>query len=154
MNSNTSLYIQAGASVTIYFDSPENCGYPDDTAQLDMLSNSRITSTDGGPANVALLFVGSDSLRTMINLNSNTSIGAACQQNFVVYAPRTDILLNSNSTYCGAIAGNTLELDSNARVYIDNGAQNYVLPNTPPHYEVGRFVECTAAPMSPPNAGC
>lgn len=154
MNSNTSLYIQAGNTVTIYFDSPENCGYSSPATQLDMSSNSRITATDGGPANVALLFVGSDSVKTQINLNSNTSIGAACQQNFIVYAPRTDILLNSNSTYCGAIAGNTLELDSNARVYIDNGASNYVLPNTPPHYEVGRFVECTAAPMNPPNAGC
>ena len=154
MNSNTSLYVQAGKTVTIYFDSPEACGYSSGVTQLEMSSNSRITATDGGPANVALLFVGSDDLQTKITLNSNTSIGAACQQNFIVYAPRTDILLNSNSTYCGAIAGNTLELDSNSRVYIDNGAQNYILPNTPPHYEVGRFVECTAAPMSPPNAGC
>jgi hypothetical protein len=154
LSSNTSLYIQAGKTVTIYFDSPEACGYPSGTTQLDMSSNSRITATDGGPANVALLFVGSSSLQTKINLSSNTSIGAACQQNFVVYAPLTDILLNSDSTYCGALAGNTLELDSNARVYTDNSAQNYVLPNTAAHYEVDRFVECSAAPTSPPNAGC
>ena len=154
MSSNTSLYIHAGQTVVIYFDSPENCGYGDGEVQLNMDSNSRITASDGGPASVALLFVGSSSLQTQINLSSNTSIGAACQQNFVVYAPLTDILLNSNSTYCGAIAGNTLELDSNSRVYTDSGAQSYILPNTAPHYEVDRFVECTAAPSSPPDAGC
>jgi len=154
MSSNTSLYIQAGHTVVIYFDSPEACGYPSGTVQLDMSSNSRITATDGGPANVALLFVGSSSLQTRINLSSNTSIGAACQQNFVVYAPLTDILLNSNSTYCGAVAGKTLQLDSNSRVYTDSSAHNFVLPNTAAHYEVDRFVECTAAPTSPPDAGC
>ena len=154
LSSNTSLYIQAGQTTTIYFDSPEACGYPSGTTQVEMSSNSRITSTDGGPANVAMLFVGSSSRQTKITLSSNTSIGAACQQNFVVYAPLTDILLNSNSTYCGAIAGNTLELDSNARVYTDSSAQNYVLPGTAAHYELDRFVECTAAPTSPPNAGC
>jgi hypothetical protein len=154
MSSNTSLYVQAGHTAVVYFDSPEACGYSSGTVQLEMSSNSRVTATDGGPANVAFLFVGSENRQTRINLSSNTTIGAACQQNFVVYAPLTDILLNSNSTYCGALAGNTLELDSNARVYTDNGAKNYVLPNTAAHYEWDRFVECTAVPMSPPDAGC
>ncbi|MBA2449354.1 MAG: hypothetical protein H0V51_15145 [Chloroflexi bacterium] len=154
MSSNTSLYVQAGRTVSIYFDSPEACGYPSGTTQMDIASNTRITATDGGPANVALLFVGSSSSETKINLSSNTTIGAACQQNFVVYAPRTDITLNANSTYCGAVAGKTLHMDSNARIYADDGARNFQLPNTAAHYELTGFVECTSATGSQPTTGC
>jgi Tfp pilus assembly protein PilX len=155
MDSNSSLLVQAGQPVAIYFDSPENCGYSSGVPQLDMDSNTRISSNDGQP--VQLLFVGSTSqppLQTVINLSSNTDINAACEQNFVVYAPRTDINLNSNSTYCGALAGKTLHLDSNADIRTNGASQSFVVPNVAAHYQVDRFVECTATTMSPPSSGC
>jgi hypothetical protein len=152
MDSNSSLLVAAGQTVVIYFDSPENCGYPSGTVQLDMASNTRISSNDGYP--VQLLFVGSNSRQTIINLNSNTDINAACQQNFVVYAPLSDINLNSNSTYCGALAGKTLHLDSNADVRTNAASQNFTVPNTAPHYTTDKYVECSAAAASPPNTGC
>jgi hypothetical protein len=154
LDSNTALYVQAGHTTTIYFDTPEACGLASGTNQLELFSNSRITSTTGGPVNVAMLFVGSSSRQSKILLNSNTAIGANCQQNFVVYAPQTDVILNSNSTFCGAIGGKTLEMDSNSKVYTDASSSSYTLPNTPPHYEPGDFKECTTTPGSPPNAGC
>ena len=120
---------------------------------MDLSSNSRITATDGGPANIAMLFVGSSTRQTKINLSSNTSVGAACLQNFVVYAPRTDITLNSNSTYCGAVAGKSLQVDSNAKIYTDSGSESYVIPSTAAHYAVDRFVECTAT-VSASATGC
>lgn len=152
--SNSALYVAANAEVRIFFDSPEACDQPDGVVQLEMSSNSRITSNGQGAAGVSLLFVGHPTLRTTALLNSNTAVNGSCEQNFVVYGPRTDIVLNSNSTYCGAIAGKTVHLDSNARLYTEAGAQNWELPNTAPHYEVARFVECGAAPANPPNAGC
>jgi hypothetical protein len=159
MDSNSSLLVAAPPSGTtgptatyIYFDSPEDCGYSSGTAQLDMDSNTRISSNDGSP--VYLLFVGSTSRQTIINLSSNTDINAACQQNFVVYAPLSDINLNSNSTYCGALAGKTIHLDSNADVRTTTAATQFNPPNTPPHYTVDRFIECSATPASPPSSGC
>jgi hypothetical protein len=157
MSSNSSLLVAASGTGTpqptyIYFDSPENCGYSSGTTQLDMASNTRISSNDGSP--VFLLFVGSTSRQTIINLNSNTDINAACQQNFVVYAPLSDINLNSNSTYCGALAGNTIHLDSNADVRTNGASTAFIPPNTPPHYKVDQFIECSATPGSPPNTGC
>jgi hypothetical protein len=156
MDSNSSLLVAAPQSgnvpTYIYFDSPEACGYPSGTAQLDMSSNTRISSNTGSP--VYLLFVGSTSRQTIINLSSNTDINAACQQNFVVYAPLSDINLNSNSTYCGALAGNTIHLDSNADVRTTALSTTFTPPNTPPHYTVDRFIECSATPGSPPNTGC
>jgi hypothetical protein len=154
MSSNTALYVAAGAAATIYFDSPEACGYSSGVVQLDMASNARISPTEGGSANVQLLFVGSETRQTQVHMSSNTYIPAACEQNFVLYAPLTDITLNSNSTYCGGLAGKTLHLDSNARVWIPAGGVNFELPTTAPHYELERFVECTAVPQTTPDAGC
>src|SRR6266511_141302 len=159
MSSNTSLYVAAGEGVVIYFDSPEACGYSSGVIQLDMDSNARITGPNGAAANAQLLFVGStghgDNFRqTQIHMSSNTYIPASCEQNFVLYAPLSDVTLNSNSTYCGGLAGKTLHLDSNARVWTPPNGLDFQLPETAPHYEVERFIECDTTQGSPPSAGC
>lgn len=155
LKQNSSLYVADGAEVTIYFDSPESCGYEDGEVQLDLQSNSRITTTAGDAAGLAMLFVGSPDLGTGINMNSNTAVDGPCEQNFVVYAPYTDIDLDSNTRFCGALAGKTVHLDSNAEVWTTSGVSSFVLPNVAPHYAVDRFVECAAAaPAGPPDEGC
>lgn len=154
MSSNTNLFITAGANVKIYFDSPEACGLAPGTAQLSLSSNSRITATSGGPTNTAMYFVGSDTQATAISLSSNTQVAGDCEQNFVIYAPRTNITMNSNSIYCGALAGKTIQVNSNAKIYADDASANFRLPEVAPHYVVDRFVECTGATGSPPSAGC
>ena len=159
MSSNSALYVAAGQTVAIYFDSPEDCGYTSDVVQIDMASNTRISSNSGNP--VQLLFVGSeahprdpDFIHTILHLSSNTDINAACEQNFVVYAPLSDIVLNSNSTYCGALAGKSIHLDSNADVRTNAASQGFIVPYTSPHYSIDRFVECSATTASPPSSGC
>ncbi len=154
MSSNTTLFIAAGATVRIYFDSPEACGLAPGTAQLSLSSNSRITSTAGAATNVGMYFLGSETRPSSISLSSNTQVAGDCEQNFVIYAPRTAINMNSNSTYCGALAGKTIQINSNARIYADNGAAGFELPAASPHYVVDRFVECNPAPGAPPDAGC
>lgn len=159
LQSNSALYITAGHSVTIYFDSPENCGYTSSVTQLDLQSNSRVTSATGSAINVAMLFVGSESISTKVLLNSNTSVNGPCDQNFVIYAPRSEVELNSNSRFCGAVAGKTVHLDSNAEIWSDTGSETFSLPGaeipeTAAHYTPYRFVECSAVEASPPDAGC
>lgn len=161
LRSNSALYITS-PSVTIYFDSPEHCGYSSGVTQLELLSNSRITSEGGDPINIAMLFVGSESdppLQTQIVLNSNTSVNGPCEQNFVIYAPRSDVELDSNSRFCGAVAGKTVHLDSNAEIWSAKGSETFELPGveipeTAAHYTPYRFVECSAVTASPPNTGC
>ncbi len=165
--SNAALYIAAGQTVNIYFDSPEHCDVPpgtlpvDDprnpqlgTTQMRLSSNTRITSATGAPAKVAIYFVGSQSRLTNLLMSSNTQIAGSCVQNFIIYAPLTHIELNSNSQYCGALAGQSLHMDSNAQLFTDADSQAFVLPGTAPHYAVSRYVECSAASASPPNDGC
>ena len=151
---NSALYFTAGQSVSIFFDSPENCGQPSGVSQLSLDQNTRISSPDGSPRDAALVFLGSPVLATNATLKSNTSANSACVQNFVVYAPDTDIHLDSNATYCGAMAGKTISLDSNAVIDSDSASQVYSLPPTSPHFGVASEVECSAAPASPPDSGC
>jgi hypothetical protein len=156
LSSNSKLYTATGAQVKIYFDSPEACGQPSGTAQMLLSSNTRISTPNIAPSSVALLFVGSATRATSIQLNSNTDANALCQQNFVIYAPLTSINLNSNSSYCGALGAKSLQLDSNASVTSGSGTGTFTLPNTASYYTLdpAGFVECSAATASPPNAGC
>jgi hypothetical protein len=151
---NSAIYVAAGLSVTIFFDSPEACNQPSGTTQLNLSSNSRISPASGIPSSVAMIFVGSQTLASSMVMNSNTQVSGSCVQNFVIYAPRTSISMNSNSQYCGAMAGKFITLSSNAHIQSDAASQAYLLPTTAAHYTQSRFVECSAAPATPPNAGC
>src|SRR4051812_614263 len=148
MSSNSSLLVAAGQTAAIYFDSPESCGYSSGTVQLDMASNTRITSNGGGKADVQLLFVGSTTRQTLVNMASNTDQNAACEQNFIVYAPLSDVTIKGSSsiqgsTYCGAVAGNTIHVQSN--VSLVSGRFDLAIQPPVPYYQGTRFVECRAA---------
>jgi type II secretory pathway pseudopilin PulG len=155
LNSNSSLSVEKGKSVTIYFDSPENCEYEDGTTQLELRSKSRVTAVGGESINLSMLFVGSQDLATKILLNSETSVDGPCEQNFVIYAPYTDIELDSNTRFCGALAGKTVHLDSEAQVWTSSQVNKFILPNVAPHYVTGRFIDCVASiPSAAPDEGC
>jgi hypothetical protein len=153
MASNTNLYIAAGTipGVRIYFDSPENCNLPDNTIQMDMSSNSNVLTTSGSPAKAAFLFVGSQTLRTRALLSSNTTVG--CNFEVILYGPLTDLTLNSNTSICGGVAGNSIHLNSNAAVLPHANAGDFNLP-LPTHFTSSRYVECTASATGAPDAGC
>jgi hypothetical protein len=154
--SNSAIYIASNAVVRIYFDSPEACGYPSGspgTTQLSLDSNTHITLNGGGVAHhVAMMFVGSDDIATRIVLASNTLATAACSQDFVIYAPRTDVELSSNAYYCGAIAGKTIEIDSNSDVRTSNDTAGYDVNAAPDHYYPETFKECTGPATASANA--
>jgi hypothetical protein len=166
MSSNTSLIVpNNGQPVEIWFDSPDKCADSMDPSclansiascvQLDMSSNSRITTSSGDPSDVRLLFVGSPTRRSSVNLSSNTDANAACQQNMIVYAPFSDVTIsgggnpNQSYTFCGALAGRTVTLNSN--VILTAGKHDLTLQSTYPYYQQSQFVECQAAPASAPN---
>jgi hypothetical protein len=153
--SGASLMITAGATVNIYFDSPENCGYGDGAVQMDLASNARITVNSGAPSRVGLLFVGSETLTTHARMSSNTELDQACNQLFVIYAPRTTVSLASNSNFCGAIAGKSIIVEANSTVRASNAGEGFEMPSTHHHYVRETFVECIAAlPSGSPDTGC
>jgi hypothetical protein len=163
LQSGTSIYVANGAQVTIYFDSPENCGYTSATQQLSMASHTSLQVNGGSAQNLRLLFVGSDTIPTSAIFASNTTGNPSCNQDFVMYGPRTDIILSANSYFCGALAGKTVTTQGsgnnqgNVTVSVSNLTAQYTLPGWVDHYAIDDFRECTG-PMptgtAPPSSGC
>jgi hypothetical protein len=156
LDQGTSLYVANGAKVTFYFDTPENCGYTSGTTQLNLSQNSSIQVNGGTAQNMRLLFVGSDTIPTTAIMSSNTTQNVACNQDFIIYGPRTDVVFASNSYFCGAVAGKTITVSSNTQVKTSNEAAGYTLPGWIDHYAIDDFKECTG-PMpdgTAPSSGC
>jgi Tfp pilus assembly protein PilX len=158
LDSNSRLYMASGAQSRIYFDKPENCpSLPNDSGaknQFWMSSNTEISSTGYNPAlgNFDLLgfyFFGSTSIPTTIHLDSNASV----QNELVIYAPESDVYMNSNSQYIGAIAGKSLHMDSNAVITSDSNMPPPLIDIAPFHIK-GRYVECATTVTGAPDAGC
>jgi hypothetical protein len=154
LRSNSTLIVAAGASVRIYFDSPEACGQSSGVEQLRVDSNTRITSTSGDPTRAAFLFVGSETLQTKAVFDSNSQVVSECDNELLLYGPLTDLVFDSNSVYCGAVAGKTLSLGSNTQIINDPRVQDFSQLTVAGHYVVDRWIECTGASANPPDGGC
>jgi hypothetical protein len=87
-------------------------------------------------------------------MNSSSDSNRGCIDNFVIYAPYTDVSFNSTSYYCGALAAKSLTLGSNSEIHTDNLSKDFSLPGVKPHYARSQYLECTAQPTSVPNSGC
>jgi hypothetical protein len=164
MSGNSSLVIASQASTRIYILAPDDplCGIDDGepgdlgpagdgaVTQVAMTGNTTIASTSNDPTDAAILMVGSENVPTTASLTGN-----ARQNEFVLYAPRTDIVATGNSTYVGAMAGKTLSLSGSVHVEIPGTATDFdaeVLTR----YERERFVECSATVPTGglPDANC
>jgi hypothetical protein len=153
LNSNSSMYIAAGATVRIYFGSPDTAPCLNQSSPLNLNSNSKILPTGAGPIDIALLVVGSDTKSTTVNLNSNTQL-PSCPQSFVLYAPRTAVTFNSNSQFCGGLAGKSLQFNSDSGG-VNNAGTQFELPNTVAgHYAPEDYVECAGTTGATPSTGC
>ena len=155
LRSNSYLHVTRGATVRIYFGSPDSPPCLNQTQPLIVQSNSKIqpTGPSTGAASLALFGVGSDTRATSITIDSN-AILFDCDQTFVLYAPRTSLTVSSNANICGGIGARSITVDSNSTITASNAASEFELPNTEvaAHYSrPADFVECTAT--APPTGG-
>lgn len=152
IKNNSHLVMQDGAQVRVFFDTPENCGIKAGEKQIDVSNGADITATgyqpEIGKFDVPGFYVmGSESIPTTIEFSPNGGTNE-----FILYAPNSDILIKNKATYTGVIAGKTVHLE-NAIVRQDEGFK-------PPDiggatiFERQSYLECTGASASPPNAGC
>ena len=150
---NGDLIMPAGANVRIFFDTPENCGIPDGGSQISMFGNARIQSTGFDPAhgvfNLPGFFVqGSPNIQTTVTMGGNSGTNE-----FILYAPNSNVTLQGNSTVYGYMAGETLTMNGNPTITSVNGMPPLNF-STSATYRRDRYVECTASATGAPNAGC
>lgn len=153
LNNNSHLIIGEGASVRIFFDTPEDCGLKAGAEQIKVENNADITSSGYQPSeekfNMPGLYVmGSTTIPTTIRFSNNGNTNE-----FVLYAPNSNVYMENNATYKGAIAGKTVSLSNHAKVEQDSGYKPQQLGGST-IFTRQADVECIGATGSPPNANC
>jgi hypothetical protein len=159
LGNNSHLIMGAEASVRIFFDTPEACQLKSGEAQIVVENNADITSsgyqTDESKYSLPGLYVtGSPSIPTKIVFanNSNGKNEESTNQ-FVLYAPNSNVYLENNATFKGAIAGKTVFLSNHATVEQDDGFKPPPIGGSN-LFTRQSYVECIGATSSPPNGNC
>jgi hypothetical protein len=171
LSNNSHFIMPAGAKVRIFFDTPENCKLSSGAKQIDVGNNADITSTGYQPEKgkyelPGFYLMGSTSISTKVEWSNNSG-----SNEFVLYAPNTEILIKNNATYIGIIAGKSVHIEK-AIVKQDSG---FVLPTelnpwketattgttgeaapTAQYYSPQSYVECSGISTTglAPNADC
>lgn len=180
LGNNSHLIMADGSTIRVFFDTPENCGLGAGAKQIDISNNSGVTATGYQPTlgqydMPGFYLMGSTSISTKVEMSPNSGTNE-----FILYAPNTEVLIKNNATYIGIIAGKTVQLKNNAIVKQDTG---FVLPiilnpwketgssggeetseeteeeETPPtaiYFAPQSYVECSGGSTSglAPNANC
>ncbi|HEX5527049.1 MAG TPA: hypothetical protein VFX44_07615 [Solirubrobacterales bacterium] len=155
LGNNAHLIMGATATVRIFFDTPENCGAKAGSTwePIVVQNNADITSSgyqpSAGKFSVPGLYVtGSTSIKSVIKFENNSG-----SNQFVLYAPNSELYFENNATYKGAIAGKKIKFSNNAKVEQDKGFEPPQLGGST-IFARQSYVECTGATASPPNASC
>jgi hypothetical protein len=111
----------AGKSIRIFFDEPQNCSGLNGSAQLQIANGTSVTAdSNHGPG---FYFLGSSEKgKSKIELGGGSNVSQ-----FVVYAPRSQIVANNGVNLNGTIIGQSLELQGGAQI---NKAGNFTPPTT------------------------
>lgn len=172
---NSQFIMAAGATVRLFFDTPEHCGLAAGTAQISMQGNTRISSTSAGVM-PAFYLLGSTTTATSVNIAGN----ASTTDEFVIYGPDTQINIAGNGTYKGVIAGKKVVMSGNGHIEDDvsyeppkeitpivevgkekekekeTGTIKEETITTARYYSPQYYIECTGlpAPSAAPNSSC
>jgi hypothetical protein len=143
------LIMAAGPEVRIFVDTPEHCGLSPGATQVEITGNANIVSTGFNPAEVTYALPGI----YLLGSGSVSLTGSSGTNELLLYAPESSVDLGGSATWFGMIAGKSLRLHGSPTMESD--------PNlAPPEetiqslWERTRYVECTGAGASPPNASC
>lgn len=155
LGNNAHLIMGATATVRIFFDTPENCGAKvgEIYEPIVVQNNADITSSGYQPsagkyAVPGLYVTGSTSITTRIKFENNSG-----SNQFVLYAPNSELFFENNATYKGAIAGKKVKFSNHAKVEQDDGFEAPQLGGST-IFARQSYVECTGATAAPPNANC
>jgi hypothetical protein len=153
------LIMASSSEVRIFFDTPEHCGLSAGATQIKIGGSGNIQSTalqssacaaEAKECKVPGLYVmGSPTIPTSVDLGGN--VGSTNE--VMLYAPYSEVTIHGNVTWVGMFAGKTVKISGNATIKAD---ARIPLPEEffPGLLERTRYVECTGAAASPPDASC
>lgn len=146
---NGEVIMAAGAEVRIFIRTPESCGLSAGATQVEITGNANIVSTGYNPSQgsykVPGIYVLGES-KVVLSGNSGTN-------ELVLYAPKSEIDMQGSATWKGLMAGKRMYIHGNPTIESD---PNIKAPDITFASLLARtrYVECTGATASPPNAYC
>jgi hypothetical protein len=147
---NGQLIMPVEAHVRIYVDTPENCGLSPGAVQVKITGNASIVSTaykpEAGNFSVPGIYVLGESTVDLSGTAGN-------KNELMLYAPYSDITISGSATWIGMFAGRSVRMNGTPRIESDPGMTQPDL-TWATLLERTRYVECTGAVASPPDASC
>jgi hypothetical protein len=146
---NGELIMNAGAELRIFIRTPQECGLSPGAIQVEFTASANIVSTGYNPAqatyNIPSIYVLGES---SVKLSGNSGTNEV-----MLYAPLSSIEMQGSAIWKGMIAGKSLYIHGNPTIESD---PNIHEPNIPlnPLLQRTRYVECTGATATPPDASC
>lgn len=144
------LYMPAKTAVQIFVDTPEHCGLKAGADQVTVGGHGQIESSSYNPSQglyeiPGIYLLGNGAVKMDGNIGSKNEV--------MIYAPYSEVDVGGNAEWTGMIAGRTLTIHGNPYIKSD---PNLKLPETnlASLFQRTRYVECTGASATPPNASC
>ena len=156
---NGKLVMAPSSQVRIFFDTPEHCsGLNSSNTQIEVSASASVTSSSfatGCQSNAeecrvpGLYVMGSPTIPTTVSLSGNSG----STNELMLYAPYSDVEIGGNATWIGMFAGKTIKMNGNPTIESDLRIPQ---PEVffPGLLERVRYVECSGATGSPPDANC
>jgi hypothetical protein len=144
------LYMPALTSVKIYVDTPEHCGMSSGADQVVIGGQAKVESDSYNPSQgryeVPEIYVVGNGQVKMEGAPESTN-------EVMIYAPNSEITIGGKASWLGMLAGKTIKIHGNPTIKSDPKL-NLPEENVATLFERTRYVECTGATASPPNANC
>jgi hypothetical protein len=143
------VFMPVGRNVRIFVDTPANCNLPSGEVQVEITGSSNISSTGFNPSQGFFAVPGIYVLGNgTVNLAGNSG-----SNEMMLYAPNSYVDIQGNASWNGMIAAKSLNIHGSVTIESDPRIK-------PPEitlasvFERTRYVECTGATATPPNANC
>lgn len=143
------IYMSAGAHARIFIDTPQNCGLASGATQVNIGGNGNLVSSAYNPKQgmyeIPQIYVlGNGAVK--IGANSGTN-------HLMLYAPESKVDLEGNAEWVGMFAAKSITLNGTPYFSSDPNIKEPDLTYAG-RFTRTRYVECTGATASPPNANC
>jgi len=145
---NGELIMNAGSEVRIFVRKPEECGLQPGATQVEFTASANITSTGvsvGGANTLPGIYVLGESA---IKLSGNSGTNE-----MLLYAPLGSLDMQGTAVWKGMIAAKTLYIHGNPTIESDPNVKEPDITEASLLSRT-RYVECTGASASPPDANC
>ncbi len=143
------VYMSAGAHARIFIDTPKNCELESGATQVNIGGNGNLVSSAYNPKQglyeIPQIYVlGNGAVK--IGANSGTN-------HLMLYAPESQVDLEGNAEWVGMFAAKSITLNGNPYFRSDPNIKEPDITYAG-RFTRTRYVECTGATASPPNANC